>query len=165
MNKRILKKFQKAEYRHAFVSANIDQGIAFQIRVMREKRGWDQKELARRLGIKSQSAVARLEDPSYGKISLSTLKKLAKAFDVAALVKLVPYSRLLMESATISEDSMDAMSFSEELPQLERSVNILAKAKIFQGTASTSPSYSPPVSISSSAAGSPVNPRQVHSYT
>lgn len=130
MNKRLLKKLQSKEYRNEFVAASITQGLAYQIRVMRESRGWDQKEFAKRLGLKSQSAVARIEDPSYGKLSFTTFKKIAKAFDVGALVKLVPYSRMLTEVDSVAEESLNVVSFEQELPKLTRSVNLLATIKV-----------------------------------
>ncbi|MFK3741400.1 helix-turn-helix domain-containing protein [Massilia sp. TN1-12] len=131
MNNRKLKKLKNEEYRAAYVSAHVDQGLAYQIRVLRESRGWDQQHLAKKLGLKSQSAIARIEDPSYGKLSLSTVKKLAKAFDVAVLTKFVPFSRFLLETELISEESLAVDSFDVELPRLEKAVVQLTPLKVF----------------------------------
>jgi transcriptional regulator with XRE-family HTH domain len=126
MNMQKLGKLKSKAYRHAYVASHIDQGMAFQIRALRESRGWDQKQLAAKIGLKSQSAIARVEDPSYGKLSISTIKKLAKAFDVGILVKFVPFSRVLTETANLSSVALAPVGFEEELPALETSIKVLS---------------------------------------
>jgi hypothetical protein len=51
---------------------------------------------ADKLGIKYQNNVsARLENPNYGKHSLTTLKRIAATCDVALVVWFIPFGRLL----------------------------------------------------------------------
>ena len=69
----------------------MEQTFALQIRANRLARGWTQKELAERSGMK-QSGIARLE--RGGRPDLRTLKKVASAFDVALVVRFVPFSSL-----------------------------------------------------------------------
>lgn len=129
-----LAKFQRLKnkaFRDAFVSAHIDQGLAFQIRALRENRGWDQKTLARKIGLRSQSAIARMEDPSYGKLSISSVKRLGKVFDVGVLVKFVPYSRMLTETEDLSQNALAAKGFTEEEHDLTLAVSKLSTYKIF----------------------------------
>ncbi|MBI3967130.1 MAG: helix-turn-helix transcriptional regulator, partial [Chloroflexi bacterium] len=73
------------EYRDIFVEEHISTGLSFQIRAMREQRGWTQEDLGQRAGM-AQQRVCQLENPNYGRFSLSTLKRLASAFDVALAV-------------------------------------------------------------------------------
>jgi transcriptional regulator with XRE-family HTH domain len=108
----------KKAFRDAFVRANVEHGIAHQVRTLRTDRDWSQRKLAGLIGVKGQSAVARLEDPSYGRYSMATLLKLAQAFDVALLVKFVPYSRLLKEVENLSPEALSAASFESELSKL-----------------------------------------------
>lgn len=103
-----------AEYRHAYAEAAVEQGVAWQIRVNREARGLSQRELAARIGT-HQSAVSRLEDPEHGRHTIPTLLKIAKAFDCALLIKLVPYSYLAWESEHLSPADLYAAPYSEEL--------------------------------------------------
>jgi transcriptional regulator with XRE-family HTH domain len=78
------------------VESHLDKSIAFQIRSLRDKEGWTQGAFAEKLGIKHPNNVsARLENPNYGKHSLTTLKKIAATCDVALVVWFVPFSRLL----------------------------------------------------------------------
>jgi len=74
-------------------------------------------------GIKQQ-AISRLENPSYGKATLTTLKKIAAAFDVGLLVEFVPFSQLIKRvSGTpyiergLSPETMNVPSFDEEEKQ------------------------------------------------
>ena len=109
-----LKSLSLKPKREAYVRAHAQHGLAHQIRMLREHRGWTQADLARKIGARNQSTVARLEDPSYGKYSVSSLLKLASAFDVAALVKFVSFSELLEETADVSPLALTALSFGEE---------------------------------------------------
>jgi transcriptional regulator with XRE-family HTH domain len=70
----------------------LDKGIAFQIRATRDKREWSQADLARAIGM-GQNNISRLENPDYGKHTLSSLKRIAEALDVALVVRFVPFSQ------------------------------------------------------------------------
>jgi len=84
------------ETRARFVESHLDKSIAYQIRALRDQEKWTQAEFASKLGIKHPNNVsARLENPNYGKLSLSTLKKIAETCDVALVVWFVPFSRFL----------------------------------------------------------------------
>jgi transcriptional regulator with XRE-family HTH domain len=61
---------------------------------MRERDGLTQEELAEKVGM-NQNAIHRLENPNYGKPTITTLKRIAAAFDVALIVRFVPYSQLV----------------------------------------------------------------------
>jgi transcriptional regulator with XRE-family HTH domain len=60
---------------------------------MREERGWTQRELGDIAGVR-QNWISQIESPDYEGFSLRTLKKLAFAFDVALIVRFVPFSLL-----------------------------------------------------------------------
>jgi len=93
--------------------------IAFQIKALREKNGWNQGELAKRTE-KEQPTISQLEDPNYGRYSLSTLKKLANAFDVALIVRFVPFSELVDWLAHLTPDKLSPLSYREEQKQGQR---------------------------------------------
>ncbi len=101
------------EYREAYVRETIWQGIAHQIRVMRESRNMTQRELAAVTG-KSQSNIARIEDPDYGKCTLKTLMEVADAFDVWLTVEFVPFSEGLKRSSDKSVEKLNAKSFEAD---------------------------------------------------
>lgn len=100
------------------MEASIEQGIAWQIRINRELRGMTQRQLAQILGTK-QSAISRLEDPTYGAHSLETLIGIAKAFDCALSVKLVAYSQLAYDSERLGEADQCATPYSLEMEEID----------------------------------------------
>jgi transcriptional regulator with XRE-family HTH domain len=53
-----------------------------------------QAELARATGM-SQNNLSRLENPEYGKHTISSLKRIANALDVALVVRFVPFSQYI----------------------------------------------------------------------
>lgn len=99
----LVRRLSKNESTRAkWAESNVDKTIAFQIRALRNKAGWTQAEFAKELGITHPNNVsARLENPRYGKHTLTTLKKIAAACDVALVVWFIPFSRLIdWESGT-----------------------------------------------------------------
>jgi transcriptional regulator with XRE-family HTH domain len=91
---------------------------------MRSLRGdMSQEKAMEKLGM-NQNAISRLENPYYGKATLTTLKRIAAAYDVGLLVEFVPFSRLVNHiSGTPSTDpglspsTMNVPNFDDELQQ------------------------------------------------
>ncbi len=103
------------EYREHFTK-NIGVGLAFQIRLLREKYGWTQEELAQRAG-KRQETISQWEDPNYGRFTLNTLKDLATAFDVALVVRFAPFSELVDWEMNLTPEHLAPSSYEEERVQ------------------------------------------------
>lgn len=106
--------------RRRLVASNLAKGVAFQIRNTRDARGMTQDELASLAGM-SQNNLCRLEDPNYGKHTLSSLKRIADALDVALVVRFIPFSRYidwLTATPTIdpglTAEALAVPSFNEE---------------------------------------------------
>ena len=110
-------KFQSKIYRDAFVASHLKTNVAAQIVTMREDRGWTQHKLAEVSGM-SQPRISLLEDPNYEKMTLSTLKRVASAFDVALVVRFAPFSELLLWANSASSQNLGVPSFKDDnLPQ------------------------------------------------
>ncbi len=91
--KGLLHRIRKSkEARHRLVESNLAKGIAYQIRATREKQSKTQAQLAEETGM-SPNNLCRLESPEYGKQTISSLKRIAEALDVALIVRLVPFSQ------------------------------------------------------------------------
>jgi transcriptional regulator with XRE-family HTH domain len=101
------------EYREALAIEHVNTTLAVQIRKMRENHQWSQSDLADRLG-KHQETISQWENPDYGRYSISTLKELASAFDVALLVKFIPFSELVSDMVNLSSVRLCPPSFDEE---------------------------------------------------
>lgn len=124
-------------YRDAFVKEGITTGLAFQIRALREHKGWTQADLGKKMG-KPQNVVSRLEDPEYGNYTMKTLLALASAFDVALTVKFVSFGTLLDALKNVSAESLAVLSFDEEEQSKQRQPR--TETSVIQQAAHSSPS-------------------------
>jgi transcriptional regulator with XRE-family HTH domain len=80
--------------RERFVESHLGKGISHQIRAIRDELGCSQIELGEKVGM-NQNAISRLESAEYGKPTITTLKRLAAAFDVGLIVRFVPFSEMV----------------------------------------------------------------------
>jgi len=114
LRKRIFDRLKGSKlFRRAYVRETVTQGIAHQIRAMRENRNMKQAELASICG-KAQSNIARWEDPDYGKYTLQTLLEVADAFDVFLSIQFVSFKEGLRRTDDKTQEGLDARSFCEE---------------------------------------------------
>lgn len=111
------------EARARFVESHLNKELAFQLRSLRDNAELSQDELAAKVGM-TQNAISRLENPNYGRATLSTLKRLAATYDVGLVIRFVPFSKLInWVSGTpylepgLSSESMDVPSFEKEEKQ------------------------------------------------
>jgi transcriptional regulator with XRE-family HTH domain len=111
---KMLNQMSNKAFRGAFVEENIKTGIAFQVRALREQRGWSQGELGRLAG-KPQNVISRLENPDYGRFTIQTLLDIARAFDVALLVKFASFSELAANLRDLSPNALAVPSFEDEM--------------------------------------------------
>jgi transcriptional regulator with XRE-family HTH domain len=107
--KKLWSQFRDKEYRDGFVADALADGLAIQIYNMRTKNDWTQAELAEKVGTK-QAAVCKWENGDSPR-SLTTLAKIASAFDVALIVKFVPFSEFLKG---------DGQPFDRPMPNFEK---------------------------------------------
>lgn len=118
----LLQKLRNKVFRDEYVAENVRTGVAYQIRVIRERRGWTQAHLARLTG-KRQSNIARLEDPDYGKFSIQTLLDIASAFDVWLSIEFVSFGTGLARTRDRSPDALGAEAFISEFGEAKPSDN------------------------------------------
>ncbi len=113
MNKseQLWRSLENEEYRKAFIVD--DTGLAFQIKLLREKNGWTQDQLADRVGSR-QETISQWESPDYGRYTLKTLKGLATAFDVGLIVRFSPFSELVEWNANLTPERLAPLSYTEE---------------------------------------------------
>lgn len=114
MREQLAAKLADKGYRHLFVSEQINTGLAFQLRAMREARGWTQAELGRRAGM-AQARVSLMEDANYSRFSLNTLKRLASALDVALDVRFEAFSDLVDRFVKLDSSSLNVPSYEGDV--------------------------------------------------
>ena len=129
MNTRVQKiaRLQNKEYRDAFVASQINVGLPFQIRSLREQREWRQSQLAEKTGM-LQPRISAIETPGGAKFTLETLRRLASALDVALIVKFAPFSELVDQSENFNPDTFSVSSFGDDVGLLEKKTPTLATA-------------------------------------
>lgn len=111
--KHLWQSLESRVFRREYVSENVKTGVAMQIKAMRESRGWSQIDLAQRSG-KAQSAIARLEDPDYGKFTIQTLLEMADAFDVWLEVEFIAFSKGVTKTEDRSATALNAVAFDDD---------------------------------------------------
>jgi transcriptional regulator with XRE-family HTH domain len=118
----LLSSLRNRAYRALFVEAQIETLVPFQIRAMRKRKGWTQKDLAAESGMK-QARISLLENPNYeGAVNVKTLLKIAQAFDVGLIVRFAPFSEVAQWSNTLTKSSHEVPTFDMEFAELEREV-------------------------------------------
>ena len=111
------------------MSGRIRTYIALQVRELRESNNLSQSELAEKTGT-HQSAISRLENTDYGRMSVQTLIDLATAMDVALVVKFASYEDFLSQHSDVRPSALSAESFSETY---ERCANSTKQREISDG--------------------------------
>ena len=109
----IAKALESKPYRDAYVAQHIKRGVAFQLRALREARGWSQSDLSSVSG-KKQSFISSLENPDTGGYTLNTLQEMASAFDVALIVRFAPFSQLVDYTSNITPDDLAPPCFADD---------------------------------------------------
>ncbi len=103
------------EYRTAYLDESINARLAAQIYSLRVSRGMTQVELSRITGI-AQPTLSRLEAAAHG-VTTTTLKRIARAYDIALSVKFVKYSEFADEIATGKFDRPIASFEEDSIPK------------------------------------------------
>lgn len=109
---KLIEKLKNREYRDSFVTSSVDVGVAFQIRALRKKKKYTQNALAEMANMK-QERISALENPDRAP-NISTLQRLANAFDMGLIVEIAPISKLVEKSLNLSEESFNVPSFDED---------------------------------------------------
>jgi transcriptional regulator with XRE-family HTH domain len=118
---KLIEQLQDKAYREAFVFSQMSIPISFQVRTLREHQGLTQKQLAEKAGM-LQPRIVELERPKGKEPNLRTLGRLAAAFDVALVVRFVPFSELVEWAETFSPDTFVVPSFDDDPGLHEREV-------------------------------------------
>lgn len=113
MHERLRRLFRDQSYRRTYMESFLNTAIAAQIKALREARGLSQKDLGSRINT-SQPGISALENVNYSRWSLSTLRKLAEAFDVALVVKFVSFGEALDEVTAFDSSRLNKLSFEED---------------------------------------------------
>lgn len=87
---------RQTEFSEGYAESFLDAWIATQIKVLREQEQLTQAQLAERIGTQ-QTVISRYENVNYSAWSITTLKRLARAFRVRLRVSFETYGSLIEE--------------------------------------------------------------------
>lgn len=126
----LLEELHDLDYRRGFVEGHAKDTIAFQLRMLRKANGWEQREVAERLGnSKLQPMISRYENPDYGRYSIATLLELASVFDVALVARFAQFSELLEWDWSSDAKTLCPASFEEDVRLKQIAAHILDQQK------------------------------------
>lgn len=104
-SKKLIEKLKASKkYRESFVGSQVRVGIPFQIRALRKQLEWSQSRLAEEASM-NQPTISAMEGAGYDGFTLSTLRKLAAAFDVGLIVRFAPFGDLVHWTDHFSPDT------------------------------------------------------------
>ena len=98
-------------FRASYFTTQLKMFLADQIRALRGENS--QAEFGRTIG-KPQSVVSRLENESYGKVSLQTLIDIANKIDIALLVRFVDWPTFLHSTNDFSQNAIAPQSYIQD---------------------------------------------------
>jgi hypothetical protein len=129
---KLLRKLSDKEYRDAYMSAHTRRFLAQQMRSLRGDLS--QAEMGVLLG-KPQSVVSRLEDPTYGKLTISTALEIAAKTNRALLVQFVDPKTFAEFAVDVSEKAQspvqfDASTVDEAIIEIESEARGSSQASI-----------------------------------
>ena len=111
---RLIRNFRDKTYRDTYVDAFLNSYIAAQVRALRGGEGIESRRHRRHALNTKQSGVSKLENVNYSGWNVRTLKKLAKAFDVALVVKFVAFSEALADIDNFDAKALVKPTFAED---------------------------------------------------
>ena len=104
------------EFAHAYFDEHQNTFIATQIKVIREQRNMSQKELAENTGM-AQERMSVLENVNYSSWTISTLRRLAKAFGLRLKVSFETFSSGIPEIKNFKRENLLRKSLEEEIEE------------------------------------------------
>lgn len=110
----LLQEMTDPNFAHAMLEADGDARLAAQIRAIRKQRGWSQDELAAAVGM-SVEDIANIERAQMTLLQLTTLRKLARAFDVHLSLKFESVVDGAVEVVRYTEEDLQVLSRDAEL--------------------------------------------------
>jgi transcriptional regulator with XRE-family HTH domain len=114
--------FKDKEYAHAYMESNCVNVIASQIYVLRKFRGLSQEELSKLSGI-AQERISKIEQGDFDSLTMKTLNKLSKAFDVNLSIKFESFADGIESIISLNEDKLKVETRIASLSNMAKKLN------------------------------------------
>lgn len=117
----LVDEFADEEVAHAYMESHAVTRIAAQIYALRKQRRWSQADLANRAGI-AQERVSKIESADFTSLTMKTLHKLARAFDVDVRIAFTSFSDGILDVAKLDPAKLQVCSRDADLARFKRYV-------------------------------------------
>jgi len=109
----LVEEFKDKEARRQYAVDFLNSHIALQIKTLRQQRKWSQTQLAELAG-KHQSQISAMESVDFSAWKISTLLKLAEAFDLALTVNFESFGNFLDDTTRLGREDLERPSFADD---------------------------------------------------
>lgn len=106
--------FGDKEYAHAYIESHTVSRLAAQVYTLRKRRQWSQEELSKRAGI-AQERLSKIESADFESLTMKTLQKLSRAFDVSLRIAFEPFSHSILDVANLTRERLEVKSREDDL--------------------------------------------------
>jgi len=113
LRERLLSEFSDETYRKEYSEQFVNSLLAAQISTIREQRGLSQSALAEKID-KQQPAISRIENVTYGRWNVQTLREIASALDCWLDIRLESWGKLVSEADAFSTDSLRRTRYEDD---------------------------------------------------
>jgi len=129
---RLLEEFNDREYAHAYMESHAVSRLAAQVYAIRKMRGWSQEELAKESGI-AQERISKIESADFDSLTITTLKKLSRAFDVSLRVAFQPFNEGMLDVVNMTPQRLEVKTrevslaeFRDNCVRIDRDGNLIS---------------------------------------
>lgn len=111
---RLKQDFSDREYAHSYMESHAVSRLAAQIYALRIQRGWSQEQLAAHSGV-AQERISKIESADFSSLTMKTLQKFSRAFDVNLHIAFDSFSHGILGIANLNRDQLEVKNREEDL--------------------------------------------------
>lgn len=101
----LINDFNDHDYAHAYMESHAVSRIAAQLYALRKQRGWSQEFLSTQSGI-AQETISKIESADFSSITMKTLHKFSRAFDVDLRIAFESFSKGIMDVINLKSENL-----------------------------------------------------------
>jgi transcriptional regulator with XRE-family HTH domain len=113
---RLKNNFAEKEYAHSYMESHAVSHLAAQIHALRNQRGWSQEQLSAHSGI-AQERISKIESADFDSLTMKTLHKFSRAFDVNLHIAFDSFSHGILDVANLNSEQLEVKSREEDLAE------------------------------------------------
>lgn len=112
--KQLATDFTDKDYAHSYMEEHAVSRLAAQIHALRKQRGWSQQELSDKSGL-AQERISKIESANFSSLTMKTLQKLSRAFDVHLHITFEPFSKGIVDIGNLHTEQLEVIGRPEDL--------------------------------------------------